>query len=69
LASQGGYLDPALRIAVVVRDREYETVVYRGPRVCLWLRANLVRGQDAAHLARRVALVERGHGSLPFTAK
>jgi hypothetical protein len=27
LVSPGGYLDPALRIAVMVRDREYETVV------------------------------------------
>jgi hypothetical protein len=27
LVSRGGYLDPALRIAVMVRDREYETVV------------------------------------------
>jgi hypothetical protein len=27
LVSPGGYLDPALQIAVMVRDREYETVV------------------------------------------
>jgi hypothetical protein len=27
LVSPGGHLDPALRIAVMVRDREYETVV------------------------------------------
>jgi hypothetical protein len=27
LVSRGGYLDPALRIAAMVRDREYETVV------------------------------------------
>jgi hypothetical protein len=39
LVSPGGYLDPALRIAVMVRDSEYETVVGpplpdRGDRVC-----------------------------------
>jgi hypothetical protein len=45
LASHGGYLDPALRIAVVVRDREYETVVYRG------------RSPDLYFLSRRDQLI------------